>query len=282
MDSIDVIQLKGAEGVLEPSGNETRLDELIQDVGEGKLFVATSGEVPYRCSDSRLSDSEQQPGPMSVAGTVGLAVSDDLTTRAFIADDTSIAGSLQNIINDFKGRNLPFGNHDDDNPHEDGTSSGCITVDKLPIIYNLMIRKAPLVKSHVEFILGSGAVNAELEERILRNANQRTRFSTGQDIKDTFMRNPESKFARLTGQSKAVIMVVNWRDGLTLDKQAVLNKYGADYQVLNYDIWSCVKAAEKLGRNSQEMGAIIISLTYFNVASAMAIVGPGMKLIVAK
>lgn len=276
----DVLLLEGAEGVIEPDNSKVRLDDFISDLSRGKFFSKTIDDIPYRCMDSRPSGGGRV-GPMTSGGSLSLFVADDLTSRQFTASDSSVAEGLKLVMQDLKLQGLPFGGHVDDT-HDGYMAGGCSTADKLPTIYNLISRKPDLVKKYVEIILGDGAVRPDVEQRILHNVNQRTRFSSGSEIVDAMRSVDGSQVETLQGQTNAVVATVNWRDGETLDKLAIVGEYGDEYQAFNVDAWSLVKIAERLGRNPQEIGALIVALVYVNVATALAIAGPSMKLVIVK
>jgi hypothetical protein len=278
--SQQILLFDGAEGTVEPSPERfTQVDSLARDLSAGKYYVSTAEELPYRCMEGRPSLSAV-PAPMSAGATLGVYIADELTVREFTSVDISIEGGFKNVINDLHSQNLPVGAHDDDT-HSSPQDCGCGVFDNLPRIYGMITRKPDVVKKYVEIILGAGVVGAELEQRILRNASQRTQFSYGADIYNVIKNIDTVHSETLHGDNREAVLVFNWRDGQVLSAAAVAGVY-SDLQVFSVDVWSIIKACEKSSKDPRNIGPMIIGMMYFNVAASLVLAGPATRLVVVK
>lgn len=279
-DLQQILLFDGAEGVVEPGPDQfAAADNLARELSSGKYYISTIDDMPYRCMEGRPSDSTAN-GPMGAGATVGIYLADELTVREFTSSDISIEGGFKNVIDDLRGQKLPAGAHSDDTA--DGVSNcGCGVLDNLPRVYDMITRKSTIVKKYVEMILGEGVVSSELEQRILRNASQRTRFSSGVEIYSVIKDVDGAYNETQHGDSSEAVVAFNWRDGQTLSKLAVTEAYG-DLQVFNIDVWAIIKACEKASKDPKNIGPMIIGMMYINVAAAMLLAGLNTRLVVVK
>lgn len=279
----DYLRLTGAEGGIQQ--NETQetetIDRLTLDLANGRFHRETSVVMPCKCIDGRRCP-EATEGPNAAGGTETIFVADDLTSKRFEADDFSVTEGMRKIIEALQAFNYPVGGHSD-NTHADMNDSGCGANDKLPRIYDMIVRQRDTVKKYVEAILGEGTVDAETEHLILQNAGSRLQnndFSTGKDVYDVLDSTPDAQLEELNGAHNEVIAVINLREGTTLDRTALENEYGSNYQAFNVDAWSFRHAAEATSDNDTEIQQKIIAMAYYNIATALTLCGPKMRVIV--
>lgn len=273
--------LDGAEGAIEPHADQQeKLEELTHDVQSGRFHAPTEGYLPCKCIDGR-SCTQPTVGPNAAGGTETLFVADDLTTRRYAAEDGSVAGGMRKLTAELRGKGLPVGGHSDDH-HTDPAASGCGANDKLPQIYDMITRKPEVIQRYVEAILGDGSVDRMTAELIVQNAGQRTAFSDGKEVLDTLTGSDGARVEQLEGTHKEVVAAINWREGTSLDRVALSDEYGSDYQAFNIDAWSFVKAAEETSISPQEARQKVIAMTYYNVATALVLCGPHLRVVVVK
>lgn len=274
------ILLEGAEGAIQTKEihDQDTVDELTQDVVEGVFLVPTAKSIPCKCIDGR-SCMNATEGPNAAGGTETIFVAQDLTRQSPAGPDETIVAGMQKLVQDLQSQNLPVGGHSDDH-HEDPNDSGCGDNDRLPKIYDMIVRKADLIKQYAEAILGT-VINDETHKLIIRNAAARTDFSRGSEV----LRVLESEGAQLEtleGSHNEVVAAINFRSGTTLDRTQVADKYGPSYQSFQVDAWSFQKAAEAISDTIDETQQRVVAMTYYNLATALVLCGPNMRVVVVK
>ncbi|MDB5176522.1 MAG: hypothetical protein JWN75_190 [Candidatus Saccharibacteria bacterium] len=278
---MDFTLLKDAEGAIEATDEQqTRLDEFTQRVTSGEFHREAAGDIPYKCIDGR-SCINATAGPNAAGGTESLFVADDLTVKRFASDDDSVTGGMQNIVATLHTASLPIGGHSDTG-HTDPTASGCGANDKLPKIYEMIARKADVVRGFAEIILGDGSVDDQTHALIIENAQKRTDFVPGHDVLELLKRVDNAKVEQLEGMHKEVVAAINLRSGTTLDRKQLALEFGPDYQAFNVDAWSFQKAAEAISDTTEETRQKVIAMTYYNIATALVLCGRNMRVVVVK
>ncbi len=279
----EYILLDGAEGTIqqvEAQENDT-VDKLTEDVFQGRFLIATDKPVPCKCIDGRKCDNPTH-GPNAAGGTETIFVAQDLTKDVRSGPLESVADSIRRTVRDLAVSGHPVGGHGDKN-HKDLDDSGCGANDRLPKIYDMIVRNSDMIKKYVESILGKNFVDDVTEELIIANAKLRAEaniFSTGKEVYDVLNEAQESEVEVLEGAHKEVVAGINMREGTTLDRQALANEYGDDYQAFNIDAWSFKNAAEAISANEEDVRRKIIAMTYYNVATALVLCGPKMRVVV--
>ncbi|MFI5212884.1 MAG: cadmium-containing carbonic anhydrase [Candidatus Saccharimonadales bacterium] len=264
---------------------QERLEEFTERVGGGEFHVPISWSdalkkmLLVRCVDGRIPETGANTlGPNSAGGSESLFVADDLTEKRFASTDGTTLGGYANTIHYLNDNDYEVGGHTDE--HADDEKSGCGATDKLSLIYAYMAQ-FPDVLCQQATALGV-VVTDEAHELITRNASQRTEFSNGHDLLKLLIATADEQFVdRLNAGHKEVLTVVNTQLGTTLDRDAVVNEFGPDYQAFNVDAWAFEKAAHAISQpdTSEEMiAAKVVALTYYNLATAFVLSGPGMRL----
>lgn len=273
--------LKDATGTIQANDyQQERLDELTDRVASGEFHVATDGKVPCKCKDGRSSPRPVE-GANAAGGTESIFVADDLTTKHLAAADGSVCGGMQNIIQTLQGLGYSVGGHTD-NRHTDPQQSGCGANDRLSEIYEMMTAKPAAVKALTEVILGAGSVDAATEQLILKNAAQRGDFAFGYDVVSLLRDIDDAKIEELQGSHNEVVAAINLRPGTTLDRRAIVEEFGVDYQAFNVDAWSFHAAAKATSLSVEEIQQKVIAMTYYNIATALVLCGPNMRVILVK
>lgn len=275
----EYLLLEGAEGTIQRTENQEVqvVDRLTEDLVRGRFNVPTDKQLPCKCIDGR-SCAHPTEGPNSSGGTETIFVADDLTTKRFAADGT-VAGGMGKLIDELQRAGLPVGGHSDNKPDKLAGASGCGANDKLPQVYDIIARKPDLVRQYAETILGT-EVSDETHRLIVSNAGGRTEFSSGQEVLKTF-EDSGSDLEQLEGTHKEIVAVINMHEGTTLDRQQLTDEYGPEYQAFNVDAWSFKHAAKAISESDDEILQKIIAMTYYNVAVALVLCGPEMRIVVA-
>ncbi len=265
-----------AEGTIEAhETQQERLDELTQRLANGEFFTTVGGTVPIKCIDGR--PGMRGLGPNSAGGSESLMVADDLTTKRFAHEEGSTLSAYRTALSTLQGDGLAIGGHTDD--HAEGAASGCGANDKLSLIYDFMARKASDIRALAAAI--GVEVNDDTHELIARNAAERKEFSSGGELL-TALREAggDSVVDPLEGTHNEVVAVINLRSGTTLDREALTQELGPDYQAFNVDAWSFADAAAAISISPEEAAQKVAAMTYYNLATAGVLCGRGMRTIV--
>jgi hypothetical protein len=265
-----------AEGAIEAHDAQMeRLDELTQRLADGEFYVTVDGTVPAKCIDGR--PGARGLAPNSAGGSESLMVADDLTTRAFVTDDDTTLSNYRTTLAALKGAGLAIGGHTDD--HAQGVASGCGANDKLPLIYNFMVRNASEIRDLATAV--GVSVSDQTHDLIIHNAEARSQFSSGIELLDALRQvGGDDVIDPLKGVHNEVVAVVNLRTGTTLNREALAHEFGAEYQAFNVDAWSFTAAAEAISSTPEEAEQKVVAMVYYNLATAGVLCGRGMRTIV--
>ena len=276
------IALEGAEGKIQRTEiQDTEIvDALTEDISIGAFNYSVAGLIPCKCIDGRTCQNATE-GPNAAGGTESLFVADDLTTKRFATEDGSVTGGMHRLIESLRGKGLEIGGHGDDSTAKPEDASGCGANDKLPFIYDMITRKHDVIKKYVEAILGEPVFD-ETEQMIIDNARVRVDFSSGKDVLNVLGSAENAHIEQLEGAHKEVVAAINLRANTTLSRQLLKEKYGEDYQAFNVDAWSFRRAAEAMAESEDEIRQKVIAMTYYNVATALVLCGPQMRVVVVR
>ncbi len=273
----DYMLLTLAEGNIEAGPEQQeRLDEFTRRVGSGEFHVHTDGKIPCGCIDGRDSRDGLTPKPDSAGGTESIFVADDLTTKRFAADDGSTLGAYKNTLKFVSDEGYEVGGHDDE--HAEGEASGCGANDKLPYIYDMIVRKGDELRE-IAASLGI-TVDDDTFAEIIENAQLRSHFSAGRELLDALKEYGDDKVDPIVGKHREVVAVINMREGTTLDRTALKAEFGEDYQAFNVDAWTFEHSAELTSLTPEEKQAKIFALALYNLATAHVLCGKNMRVTV--
>lgn len=269
-----------AIGTIQAHANQQeRLDEVTERLAHGEFHkaIAENKAIPARCVDGRsLKDGSHPLAPNAAGATESIFVADDLTVKRFVGkDDTTLQGYTK-TIQVLKEAGYEVGGHTD--THAEAPLSGCGANDKLPQIYEYIARRGDTLRS-VPSQLGV-AVPDETHEMIIRRARERTQFSPGIALFTKLCEEAGSDFIDyLDGAHKEVVAVINKRAGTTLDRQALKEEFGSNYQAFNVDVWSFARAARMTSLAPEEAIQKEIAMLYYNLATTFVLAGPKMRVV---
>jgi len=266
---------------------QERLDEFTERVGRGEFHTAIVWSPEFkkmilvRCVDGRVPETGANPlGPNSAGGTESLFVADDLTTRRFAAEDGSTAGGYANTVTFLNEAGYEVGGHTSD--HAEGKASGCGANDNLPAIYECIATNPDVLRDYAR-ILGV-TVPDDIHQHIVGNARTRSKFSHGRELLETLQQTAKAAFVdNLTGNHHEVLTVINKKAGTTLDRDALMAEFGENYQAFNVDAWAFEAAARAIsGDDEAEVAQKVVALLYYNLATALVLSGPSMRVVVTE
>lgn len=269
------LTLSEAEGSIEPGiDQQERLNEVTIRLQSGEFHTDAKGLVPVICIDGRPNGFNLLPN--AAGGTETLFVADDLVNQRYATEDGTTVGGYKNVIDQVISKGGQVGGHDDQ--HHGLEGSGCGANDKLPLIYDFLQRKGDTIRS-VAGALGID-VSDELHDKIIANATERTVFSNGAEMLMTLEAEEDAVVERLTGEHKEVVAVINTQKGATLDRRALAEEYGEDYEAFNVDVWAFEEAARMLSDEETEIAELVTAMVYYNLATTHVLTGSGLRIIV--
>jgi len=255
-----------------------RLEEFTDRVGNGEFHKETTGTIPCLCIDGRCGGKGELM-PNAAGGTETLMVADDLTTKDFELDgDTTTCGQYEKLVAFLKDSGHPIGGHTAAERH--GAPSGCGANDKLPAIYAYIAQNADTLRGLASSMFGYEISDTD-QKLIVGNAAARSDFSDGDQLLAA-LRAKDGRIDVLEGEHTEVLAVINRRQGTTLDRDAVREEFGDDYEAFNVDEWSFDEGARVTSHlgGEDEVRQKRIAMLYYNLATAGVLCGPNMRVVV--
>lgn len=308
MDKIETIQHgfalgEAATGTIDPGSREldaNKVEQLESDVLAGRFDVPVLEGffLPCGCIDGRCPhDGEAfNPVPNAAGGTLSLLVGELLTTESNLASAaTNSEEALASLIAylQSQGYGDQIGGHTGEihlrnNASEEEIAkakliSGCGANDALAPIFGQMIEK-PEVMLGVLDKLGVGIDKETAFPAMLDKAkillDRDGYFKSGKEVAGTLRAAaPEGNCPELQGSHNEVFIRLNMTEGTTLDRRALKEAYGDDYQVFNVDVWALRKAADTLSYTEEEANSKFAAMVIYQVATALQLCGPTMRVL---
>lgn len=262
------------------SHQQQRLDEMTQRLGRGEFHkqITNGVTIPARCVDGRsLKEGVHPLAPNAAGGSESLFVADDLTMHRFGNSHESTLSDYTKTLEALKEAGYEVGGHTD--VHANAPMSGCGANDKLPQIYEYIARHGDTIKT----VLGTLGVEVTdaTHRLIVHNAGVRSEYSSGAALLKTLRAKAHNDFIDiLDGVHNEVAAVINKHPGTTLDRQALKEVFGPEYQAFNVDVWSFAEAARVISLTPEEVAQKEIAMLYYNLATTFVLAGPKMRVIV--
>lgn len=265
-----------AEGTIEAGAEQQeRLESFTHRVASGEFHGEAQALIPIICIDGRFGGFNMLPN--AAGGSETIFVADDLTSKLYGGEDGSTLQGYKNVLDRIVSQGERVGGHDDEHHGTDG--SGCGANDKLPAIYDFLARKGDVIRS-VAGALGVEVPDA-LHAKIVGNAATRTEFSSGAEMLDALENHDDEVIVEhLGGDHKEVVAVINTKEGTTLNRQAISDEFGEDYEAFNVDVWAFKNAAELLTGNAEQQQELAAAMVYYNLATAHVLCGANMRVVV--
>lgn len=264
-----------ATGTIEPTEQQQeRLDEQHERLQSGEFHIETKFTIPCACIDGRCGCV---PRPDSAGGSETIMVADDLTTKRFAAEDGTTRGAYRNTLDFLRRNGLPIGGHDDNGDHTTDGKSGCGANDRLEDIYRVLATKPEVVRAIASQL---GVVADESDHNlIVQNAEGRREFSRGRELLDDLSNCDKDCIDHLEGTHNETVIVINTRYGTTLDRDKLAAEFGDKYQAFNVDVWAFEEAARLTSETDAEARAKGLAMVYYNIATALTLCGPNIRIV---
>lgn len=269
----ELLLLERAEGTIHAE-HTPEVIRLAESIARGEYHRVTDKSIICKCIDGRNCDGGLE-GPNSAGGTLSLLVADDLTSQHFINTHEPIEVGMSRLTTELTAQNQPVGVHAD--THASGENSGCGANDRLPEIYAVMVKKAEHIRELAELILGK-AIPQHTHDMIMARATERALFSSGSSVKSAVTAVAgEHASETLEGGHQEIVAIINMVSGTTLDRDELELETVGKYQAFNVDGWSFEASARAISAPDDDMiDAKVVALTYYNLATALVLCGPGM------
>lgn len=298
MDKVETLQRgfalgEAAIGTIDPSSRELDIDktqQLERDVQNDRFDVQVPGGVflPCGCIDGRCPhDGEAfNPVPNAAGGTLSLLVGELLTTQSNLASTaTNSEEALASLIAflQSQGYDNQIGGHTGP-AHGSETASGCGANDELPSIMRQIVDKPEVILA----VLGQLNVPVDKDgafpamvEKAKALLDRGGYFKPGKEVSTTLKSaSPEGNCPELQGGHNEVLIRLNNIEGTTIDRRAIKEAYGDEYQIFNVDVWALMKAAETLSYTKEEAENKFAAMVIYQVATALQLCGSSMRVIV--
>jgi hypothetical protein len=264
---------------------EHEIDEFVEKLDGDELYDAIDGSVlPRCCVDGRhRADGTCQLGPNAAGGVFSLVAADMLTTQTFRLDADNSADYAGNVF-DYLNRAYPgqFGDHDSD-LLADPNDSGCGAVDKMSVAIALIADSGDDLRA-VAAAVGISIDDDDFDVIIGRAQQiadeQDIRCTSGAEAMAVLKQAAgDDSVETLVGIHNEVAVVVNEREGTTLNRAEVKAAYGDKMQAFNYDRWAMRKAVHAIGHNVEQDEARLklAAADLYNIAVTCVLAGPSLR-----
>lgn len=276
---VDFSAGEAATGGIE--GSDEQIDAVLEFVKDTpEAYTKCEKPVVCKCIDGRSAEIATE-GPNAAGGTFGVAAAIDLARPAGVAP-ASHAEILKHVISTHKREGHDVGGHTD--THASGDNCGCGAADKVQEIYAKIASQEGKVRELVEAIYGE-PVDDTTHARIMSNAESRAAFDTGAKVRDTFEASTsqpgsDTLMENLEGSHNEKIALINTVPNTTLSRKDMQESLGDDLQAFNVDVWAFKKTAESVAASPEDARAIHVAMLYYNVATALTLCGPNMRIVV--
>jgi len=242
-----------------------------------RFFAPTAKTVVDTCIDGRRPAAAVQSGPNSAGGSLSLLVA------WLLCGGQTAAADFFAIL---QQAGITLGGHTDNHAH--GPSTGCGANDNLPAI---------LAKIAGKELAPTLATGLQQQDRLAANA--KTLLDEGQALlADAALRlkaiaaTALSEVPELVGAHCEVAVLLNQQAGLTLDRDRLAARFGADVAAFNVDTWAFASSASQalvaLNQSGIEMPQpeaplqqlFVEALTAYNIATAQALCAPSIRVVI--
>ncbi|MDB5184033.1 MAG: hypothetical protein JWO07_714 [Candidatus Saccharibacteria bacterium] len=275
------VVLSHAVGTIQPDDSQQeRLEEFTNRITSGEFHKQTDARIVCDCVDGRCGAAGALM-PNAAGGSESITVADDLTTKSFqLGPDDSTLDQYKATLAFLNRNDEPIGGHTCEGIGND--ASGCAANDKLPAVYSFMAQHGDVLRDLAEQL--GVKINEQTHLLITSNASARDEFSNGPDLLDALRSQSGSRVSTLKGSHREVLVAVNTKFGTTLDRDAVADEFGDNYQAFNVDVWAFPESAKLCSYfgGDHEADQKVAAMVYYNLAVAHVIGGKNLRVVVVK
>jgi hypothetical protein len=281
-----------AHGTIEPqprivSGDitEAEIEQFLEELRTDAFYDSTQNFMPKCCVDGRhRADNTCQLGANAAGGVFSLLAADMLsrtqTLRRGATNTKQYADNLCAFLGErFAGQ---FGDHNADTVAQQ-TDSGCGAIDKMPAVIGLIAHHGDELRQL------AGAIGATIVDEDFDVITARAKaiaddhditVDPGATMVDVLKKAAgNDSVETLTGIHNEVVVVVNEREGTTLNRAKIKARYGDRLQAFNYDRWAMRKAVREISDSQDEADARLklAAADMYNLAVTCTLAGPSLR-----
>lgn len=284
-----------AEGSIDPAervaageiSNE-KMDEIERDIIAGEFdSPLDANKISCKCVDGRGIEA----GPKAAGATMSIVMADALTTQSYRNPGDKAPAHLKRIVTKLQKSKHEVGLHNDDKANAE--NCGCGACDKLdnqtqksqPSILSFIERRSNNIKSFLRDNVGvevDQATNDGIAQRSgeLRDEGYATFGSElTKAISDVA---GDEVIATVKGKHREFCVIIDMREGVTVDTEKMMAKHGEDYQAFVVNVPNLFKGTAAISLSETEASLKGIAGVYYNVATAAVLAGKSLRVIVMK
>lgn len=247
----------------------------------GGELVEVSKLIPCWCVDGRLDQEGAAFAPNAAGGTYSLVVGDALIdAQALISNGETSASHAKTLFQGLQAHGYEIGGHQDNQANTG--KCGCGACDKMGIIFQFIAENIHELSEKAASL--GVAIDKTLQQKIKTNTEallEANYVSSGPEmiktVKDVA---GEDHVQTLLNDHNEVILVVNTKEGTTLDRRSLSKEFGDDYEAFNLDVWALDNGIKAIATSETEANEKLAASVLYNIATACVLAGPSLRLVV--
>lgn len=281
-----------ARGAIEPqpridSGDitEAEVEQFVSELHTDEFYDKTQNYMPKCCVDGRhRADNTCQLGANAAGGVFSLLAADMLSQTQTLRHDATNTGQYADNLYAFLNERFAgqFGDHNADHVAQK-TDSGCGAIDKMPVVIGLIAHHGEELRQlarAIGLVIADEDFDIIVARAIAIADDQDIAIDPGATMVDALKKAAgDVSVETLTGIHNEVAVVVNNREGTTLNRAKIKARYGDRLQAFNYDRWAMRKAVREIS-GSQDENEARLKLTaadLYNLAVTCTLAGPSLR-----
>lgn len=263
---------------------ETDVEAFVDALDSDEFYDEITDFMPACCVDGRhRQDGECRLGANAAGGAFSLVAADMLTTQTFKLDAQTTAqyaeGFFSYLNSVYPGK---YGGHDADQVKNPEANSGCGAVDRMSDVIALIADHGDALHAAATS-LGMDITQDDMDVIAARaqqiKQQQGLAVSNGKEMMSKLKDATGDGVETLTGKHNEVVVMVNDREGTTLNRAKIRARYGDTLQAFNYDRWAMRKAVHAISQNVEQDEARLklAAADIYNLAVACTLAGPSLR-----
>ncbi|MCP5244547.1 MAG: hypothetical protein H6937_00705 [Burkholderiales bacterium] len=243
------------------------LDEMYKRIASGEFNYNVHSSIPVICVDGRtMIDGKRLEAPSAAGGTLSMVYGSDLGNSSIQNEENELQLASK-IINKLKQKGFETSVHGDNH-----SSCGCGACAKVKNIYQHIVERIDDITDVIEQL--GISINQDEKTALVQRANQRLQ-SPGffSDDRSTVLQAAQAngaQYEELVDAHNELGIAINTRPGTTVNRAAIRETFGPQYDMFIVDTWTFDSAAREITDNSDNQDAIRIAkaMAVQNVATA--------------
>lgn len=237
------------------------LNEMYKRIASGEFNFKVSSSIPVICVDGRtMVDGKRLEAPSAAGGTLSMVYGSDLGNSAAQNEDNELQLASK-IISKLKQKGFETSVHGDNH-----SNCGCGACAKVKNIYQHIVERIDDIADVVEQL----GIKIDQDEKtaLVQRANQRLQnpgfFSDDRSTVLQAAQENGAHYEELVDAHNELGIAINTRPGTTVNRAAIREAFGPQYDMFVVDTWTFDSAAKEITDDGDNQDAI-------RVAKAMAV-----------